>query len=410
MKPSALIAIIGIATSALFACVQPPPPGPPPPPGAKIAAGPLCTSVGGITTLKISVLTPGFNPMDYYPADPNSTPAGYNGPPIDDTVSVANSAMADDFSKAFAIAPPFFQTQLCNLDGVFIDPTGCSGFGNSNVCTDLQGNRLGNSQIISASWGFRETPPLFPQQSSFPLGHPSRYIAISAGPWYQQNIHAPVYHTYAQRLLNSLLPWTISPQPTYGNANPGADISAMSVLAALAHEFGHVLWYDTFRPAGSFGSWPWNFDLQTFCHGKFFNASWRRNNVDPPPPWRQFGDVQNSHVSGDTSMIDIFVALLRKQRPAGEFLFNIYRPGDPWASPFAAFSPDEDFIETFKFYVLANATGTEVGGAAHALSSLPIAITGNYYHTANIPNDYAGARKANLKIKTACIQNAFDPP
>ena len=188
-----------------------------------------------------------------------------------------------------------------------------------------------------------------------------------------------------------------------------ADLRAMSVLAALAHEFGHVLWYDRFAPPQR-GSWPWNFDLQTFCQGKFFNASWRRNDVDPPPPWRQFGDVQNSHVSGDTSMIDIFVSLLRKQRPAGEFLFNIYRPGDPWASPFAAFSPDEDFIETFKFYVLTNATGTEAGGAAHALSSLPIAITGNYYHTANIPNDYAGTRKANLKIKTACIQNAFDPP
>ena len=54
--------------------------------------------------------------------------------------------MADDLSKAFAIAPPFFRAQLSDLDGVFIDPTGCSGFGNSNVCTDPQGNRLGDSK------------------------------------------------------------------------------------------------------------------------------------------------------------------------------------------------------------------------------------------------------------------------
>jgi hypothetical protein len=53
----------------------------------------------------------------------------------------------------------------------------------------------------------------------------------------------------------------------------------------------------------------------------------------------------------------------------GELLHRIYGIGGHWASLFAAFSPDEDFVESFKLYVLANTVPTTT-----QLASLPITI------------------------------------
>jgi hypothetical protein len=173
----------------------------------------------------------------------------------------------------------------------------------------------------------------------------------------------------------------------------------MTVLAVLAHEFGHVLWYDTFRPtAGG----PYDFD--TFCDGTFFVRSWRH--TDKPPEWRNFGDAQNSHVpsDADADVVDIALALVN-QTPglAGDLLERLYRQKARWASLFAAFSPDEDFVETFKFYIVTNNENNN-----NPLISLPINITGSTTgYNRNIPDNYAKKLKPILSRKIRCFTDIY---
>ena len=117
--------------------------------------------------------------------------------------------------------------------------------------------------MTEASWGFREGPGIYTLTGN--QDHYQRYIATSAGPWSGQGVSAPTYSKYEQAILDLLLPhigsFTSNSAPQYQPANPGAEISAMSVLAALAHEFGHVLWYDTFPSGGDYPvPQPWGTD------------------------------------------------------------------------------------------------------------------------------------------------------
>jgi len=222
-----------------------------------------------------------------------------------------------DLTAAFALAPPFFQQQLCGLDGVFIAPQG------------------------QDSWGFRN------------IRDGRRYLALSLSLW--KHGRAPSLSAYedqvAQRLLHGWNGfWHIH------KASPD-DAPAMTVLGALAHEFGHILFYDTFvNPRGSAPNYS------AFCGGTFFAQSWR----SLPPvaiTWRSYGDVAGAHRSDDVQVQDILSALaahrLAVRLGAARLLHRLLGLADQtgggrWASVFAAFSPDEDFVETFKLFVLKN--------------------------------------------------------
>ena len=84
---------------------------------------------------------------------------------------------------------------------------------------------------------------------------------------------------------------------------------------------------------------------------------------------------------------------------AADFLEELYRPAQPWASYFAAISPDEDFVETYKFYVLTNAQSVTSLNEG-PLTSLPIQIAGNPH---DIPSDYLAGKKPLLSSQTQCI-------
>src|SRR4051794_27774990 len=107
---------------------------------------------------------------------------------------------------------------------------------------------------LANSWGLRRI-------LSGTLG---RYVALSGGLW-NGGAHAPNYHSYESMLLKQLLAWpeTVSGAPffppTAGLGDP-TDSPRFTVLAALAHEFGHVLWYDVNDPTGT-GS----YDSKKFC-------------------------------------------------------------------------------------------------------------------------------------------------
>ena len=253
---------------------------------------------------------------------------------------VSSTRFNSDLAAAFDAAPAFFKDQLCGLTAVFVNLDQCASVTNCSAADELA-NSWGLRRILSGTLG--------------------RYVALSGGLW-NGGAHAPNYHSYESMLLKQLLAWpeTVSGAPffppTAGLGDP-TDSPRFTVLAALAHEFGHVLWYDVNDPAGT-GS----YDPNTFClasSASFFSGSWRIP-VNPPPRWREFGDPQGDHEpnagSDNVQIVQVFLAMARRQYRAASALVNrIYAPSGRWASLFAAFSPDEDFIETFKFDVLRQA-------------------------------------------------------
>ena len=75
-------------------------------------SGPSCTTSNGITTLKVPVLdtTTGFGEPEQYFPTPLPATKTYQRPAASVTTIQSSSAMANDLSKAFAIAPYFFQS------------------------------------------------------------------------------------------------------------------------------------------------------------------------------------------------------------------------------------------------------------------------------------------------------------
>ncbi|HEY1260006.1 MAG TPA: hypothetical protein VGF34_12240 [Stellaceae bacterium] len=280
-----------------------------------------------------------FVTIPYSPAT-NTTPTSQNRP--------INSDVQADLASAFAAANSKFQYKLCGLDGIFIDPSGCTEPSPGNTYDPTTCN-LSGGLIAGYSWGLRTYAP-----------NPSpnkRYIALSLGLWNNKNKSNPHYKWQCQPSHTCAPPFKLFyeavldavvhvPAPNSANtlsvkALPDSfeKSSAMSVLAVLAHEFGHVYWFDNFVPnaGGSFAN--------NFCGGIFYpSAKWGNSKVGVPfsggHRFVSFGDTSpypGSHVPG---------------LPGS--LHSILGSGS-WASALAAFSPDEDFVETFELSVLEGA-------------------------------------------------------
>jgi hypothetical protein len=361
MKPSAIIFSFGVVATACFACAPPQAPTVTPAVSPALACDPT-PFLNKVFVLKI-------------PFDPTAVGANYSAPVANGSVG---GAIAQDLGKAYCVAPDFFKQQLLGLTGIYINPTGCAQ-GNSNNCN------IPDTLVTENSWGYRERP----NQSH----NAGRYIATSAGLWNQGN-HAPSLHGYETRLLNLLLQWT---GPQYATAVP--DGPEITVLAALAHEMGHIFWYEINAPMPG-----QNYNPARFCSGNFFNGYWQ--NVNTPPRWRQFGTRQDRHGRRYVQIKDIDNAITSGNFPlAGTLLatgsssgeIGIYPPSAPWASFFGAITPDEDFVETYKFYVLNQATPK--------LTSLPVQIPNQVPR--DIPSDYLQGLKPQLAGKIGCIVAAL---
>jgi hypothetical protein len=375
MKPSALIISVGLVATFWFA-------------SAPILAAQTTPCSAGTLIKNVSVLKLPFHTDYYY--------GKYSRPQSDSTMP--SQTIVTDLTNAFSIAPDFFVQQLCRLNGIFINPAECKD-GDPNNCS------LSDQQVVGDSWGFREQPKRFfaPGQTPDPKQDYMRYIATSAGLWGGGN-PAPKLDDYETRLLGQLVNWTSinSPKsfkpPVYKapNADGPENSSAMTVLGALAHEFGHVFWYDTFRPVPG-GS----YDFNTFCAGTFFVNSWQA--VNPPPIWRQFGEPQDQHKAYDVQISRLALSVGRQNfLDAGESLHKIFRRQGHWASLFAGLSPDEDFVETFKFYVMTQVVD-------HPLRSLPITFTGNENYAHDVWDDLYKNKKSELKRKMDCFDKLFHP-
>jgi hypothetical protein len=267
-----------------------------------------------------------------------------------------------DLTTAFNIAPAFFQKQLCGLDGIFVAPAG-------------------------DSWGFRN------------IKDGKRYLAVSMSLW--RGGAAPSFSAYENGVVHRLLNgWTGLNHP--GKGSEPSDAPAVTILATLAHEYGHILFYDTFvSPRGSAPNYG------AFCGGNFFGDSWqslpRVANI-----WRSYGDIVGAHKSDDVQVQEILNAAPRPGGPdnrgAGALLRRLYglngtnAPVGRWASFFASFSPDEDFVETFKLFVLKN--------SAAPLESFKINIPiANVITTEDIPGTCN--QRSVLVKKLGCFAQAM---
>jgi hypothetical protein len=287
--------------------------------------------------------------------DPRSRTPPPQGAPI-------GQPYADDLNRAFAVAPVAFQARLCALDGVFVDQTPCATV----------------PECIGRAWGLRVRNP---------AAGGGRYIAIPAALWAGR----PDYSEFANHILHALIPLNSA---GYSNANPGADTFAMTVLAALAHEYGHVRWYDVIDP-GRVGA----HSITAFCGSQFFSG-WAT--VSQQPNWRELQTFNHRQThrgpdrhrtGGHVADVD---AALGNPLVAGDMLDRLYQPSAPWPDFFAAISPDEDFVETYKFKVLTT--------AATPLTSLPITIPGTRgIYREDLAADYLNGRKPELARKVGCI-------
>jgi hypothetical protein len=334
---------------------------------------------------KVFFLDPSFNPQQTSSYQSPSGPSVYNVQPF-----------SSDLIAAYDAAHPYFQKLLCGLDAVFIVRNTC----NTNPCTP--------ADVLGYSWGFREHPPQIQK------GQPAeRFIAISQQLW--QGGAPPLLSVYETQRIQYLLQWPpIVPvglhPPAFSNVVP--DTRTMSVLAALAHDFGHVYWWDEFvqPPGGDISPGdPSN------CNTAFYSASWQNGPAIPMGRWLNFGDVSdNYHKVDDVNMATLFQGLFSRKfyTVVADLLYAIYSGQLPdnrnvdngrWASALAAYSTDEDFVETFQLYILMTAPKSP-------LTNLPITIYRDRKTpvTADVP---ANVRtKPVLKAKIQCFIVGDAPP
>jgi hypothetical protein len=323
------------------------------------------------------------------------------------------SPIYQDLFDAFNAAPKEFQDQLCGqgsapgLDGLYIDQrtVACGNF---------------SSCLVSNSWGFRDPTN---------AGSLKRYIGLSVSLWRSltQPRSAPVYSAYESDLLAQVIQArqkvegaTIAPgqwgsmtvaEPYFSKATSNAstppveiNTSATTVLAALAHEFGHILWYDSLRsdPNGIYN--PKNFCINTGTG--FFDNAWS-SVTQPGARWVDFATNQDQPKG--LLPHDVITALSNSNpSTAADYLNKLYANDSTsasslWPSLFAALSPQEDFAETYKIYIL---THKKTNGG-NPLTSMILNISdGTNMYTPNIFADLdknGGNNKKELKRKTKCF-------
>jgi hypothetical protein len=375
-KRTFLISMLAIIVTAFFGCAQPPNP----------------SVVNALTcNVPIQVLNLNYFPYPYLSSysPPTSNVQNYNLRP----------QILQDISDAISNAPQSVQKDLCALSGIFIDPNSCSN-GDVNSCPSAA-----TITPFPYSWGYR---------SSNNTDQGKMYIAIPGSLWVGGQ-GAQKLSDYESRILSFFARQTGNPNwGSYPTASTDLDYTWASVLAAVTHELGHVKFNFAIHPynlASLQKTYGKNYDFTAYLQpcsivppGTLppnsipdFFSGWSYNNVKklvPKDTWRQFADQKNddSDFPVDHS-VSPFLYQFRNwlvYNP-NDLLYTMYTASNqPWASFWAAWSPDEDFVETYVLYALSK-------NVAH------LYVTINGYNSYDI---IAGlASKTVLTNKIKCVAN-----
>ena len=289
-----------------------------------------------------------------------------------------------DLSDAYCNASVTFRRLLDNVDFVFVDATNCSTTGDPATCAGISGGQaLGASCGQRNQWGYTQS------------GIPASLWAMG-----QSAIKYPAYESY---ILDKLVPWTDSGDYLkYGSPSDpnNANTYWMTILAALAHEVGHVRWYEATVRAG----WGQPYDFKRLTDCKFFSG-WQYNTTNPSAikklqpkgRWRTFGGTTNESTNSHVLPPDWtqFQPGVNDDATLNDLLAQLLAGNQPWASFFASEAPDEDFVETFKFVALIDA----------GLTSLPLTIpTSKGQQNIDIPATYLAGNNTYLTNKVQCIR------
>jgi hypothetical protein len=329
------IPLAGVLCLALWACAQTvPPPSPPPMVISNVTSVPCPASpawpAGGDLLTHVQYVQLNV-PVTVQPnTDFSITP---DPTPID-------PAIQRDLAAAFTANPGFSTNELCPLDGIFINWQDCSSR-DPSTCSAMQ-----DKDVADNSWGLRT-----------PLPSSKKYIAISLGLWRcppgsPQNFCAPPFTQYHQRLVKALLDKTagmpVSVNPIFKTPS-GTNTPGLGILSALAHERGHIYWFETFvQTSGG------PITTTAFCTPPFYpGGRWEGVSVDLP----NNRYVQFAHLSLNSPVNN-----LPGSFPGGgaaAVVDGLYR-GGRFPSLLGAYSSDEDFVEAFEWSVLRNARVSSV--------------------------------------------------
>ncbi len=235
MKAAGLLVISGVVASLCGSCYPVPvvQQVAPVPLMAKVAK-PRLTSCSTLDTTKIVELDPGFVAAVYGQCPWNNRAQGNQpatpcpNPPIPSQhpkLSPAQLGVIQGIiASAFGTAPQHLQDELCTVDNIFID-------------TDP-------GSMNSPAWGMLDRS----RQNA-------KYIGLSAG------LFADTSQGAYTRLETNIVEGLLYPQPDPGTpplqadaeewlnniwvqANDSADTIVTSTLAVLAHEMGHIIWWN----------------------------------------------------------------------------------------------------------------------------------------------------------------------
>jgi len=361
MIRTALIIGAAIIVSTCVSCAVGTGPAPPPPGG------------GPAPFIRAACSAADFRAKIAYYEDSQYHPGPGVRPPATTTFPT-NHHYVDDLVKVFTDNPQF-QPQLCKLDAVYV---------NGSTCTSYE-------ECFDGSWGWRQRVPT--------IGS-GRAVALSADVW-----NKPSYSQYETDLMQTVLPvgaYYSGAQSCSGEICTSIDSFETALTSALAHEVGHVLWYDlvSIYDPGS-GTYS---DPNLFCSGTFFQHSWRTP-IKPPPYWRDVLTPQQRQSNGWPNMHKVGPHIRDIDRSGNaqyraNQTFALLGAAQPWVSAFAAMSPDEDFVETYRFITLATAP-VPLNSAEITVPTLPPSYP-------NIAADYARGGKGILKKKIDCIQQALN--
>ena len=356
---------------------------------AAICDGATASSFLAAINVLVSTYDPQENGAKYVPP----TMTGYSAP-FDQK---QNAAITNDLSDAFTNAPDFFKTDICNLNGIYISPAECVTGTDAYKCTPTD---TGAGANFGGAWGLRS-------RSNQDRG--KKYISISSALW-PGGASARPLSEYENALLPPFLIWL---GPTIQTATPNS--SWLTVLAAMAHELGHVRFAEEAVPSGAGNDYDFRPLHSCKGTGDFF-AYWLYKNdqeLRPPNHWRQFADNRND----DGKPIDhkiaphLFSQLYNSNYFSNYlnlFLYQLYQSGQPWATLFGAQTPDEDFVETYVMAVLTGYTYSTDSFKSGLLTSLPVTIPGQTDGSvpgqyADVPLDLVNGNKPTLRMKIRCI-------
>jgi hypothetical protein len=330
-----------------------------------------------------------------------------------------------------------FQSQICymqdNFDPTTLDPTHGKGY-NTPHCA---GGTRPDTTLLTAAYNL--APPkvkaalcqlhkiFVTRDASY--GPPRPPIGLWEGP--RGNGHVwiaiPDYildnASSLEHAENGILgglfvhptPAVPPPYPTWPPAGrslptflPSGTSGAAEILAVLAHELGHIMLADTnadgVNQLGNPNHRPCNPPASS-CFSTYFLAGW--NAVAPlpiPPPafkqrrWIAFNDPNPSIRYGSAPGFADIAADIALGTAAGDAQATtgtyqgIY--SGPFVSVFAALSPEEDYVETYKYKTL----GAAGGGSLNLSISLPNFVPASVDVLARVR-----APSPALQNKLACV-------